>query len=417
MRNSLTLVLVLSLVAGPALAGSPTNPEVEDPRGDVDVQHLVDADLVREEADASEELATSADIVQAWVDRETEEAFDLNVQLDDIPAGENLSSPLVEVWAHFTIREGDYHLAAVLSPEDGPLDASFELYEGEARIGQPDGQIHADEARLSATIPKADVRDPGEGDELSRLHVTTHEPTTQAALDYAPDASSDSLPALEQARSTDPTDLSLSADPTYGDTFAFSSFEQAPSRIAIDVTPTARQVEAGQRSTFAVIVDNDADEPEAVELSTSKAPVGWSANVQPDSLTVPAHGSVQAELTIAPADDAEGHELVFLRATGERGADKTASVSVTAIQPVSSQDSSEAGDRASEEESRTSQDTRQDSQASEDERSSSSQQPGGTPEPSGEEGGDREDEADEVALPASVLVLAGVLAAGLRAKR
>lgn len=415
MRSLLAVSLALLLVAGPALAGSQADPEIEDPEGDVDIQHLVDADLLDEDPAVDEEVDTSADVVRAWVDRETEQAFDLHVELAGLPEDENLSTPLVEVWTHFTIRQGDYHLAAVLSsPEDGdPLDARFELYEGQARIAQPDGHVDVDQARLSATIAKADVRDPGDGDELSAFHVTTHAPGSQAALDYAPDADTDSLPALEEAGSTDPTALDLAADATFGDTYAFSSFEETPSRISVDLTPEAIEIEAGDQASVSVLVHNDADEAEDVQLSASETPPGWSARVQPDRLTVPGQGSAQAELSIVPADDADGHELLHLRATGERGADRAASVSVTAAQPATADGGSGSqGDAPAAGGSGSSEDPA--SGAASGEEGERSADPGGDPGSAEAEEPSSEDEADEVPLPAPLVLVGLLLAVGLR---
>lgn len=323
------------LLAQPALAGTRAEPEVDDAHGDVDVQHLVDTDLLDGDAPAPEELETSADVLGAWVGQETRESFAIHVELADIPDDRNVSSPLVEVWAHFTVREGDYHAAATLSsPRAGaPTEVSFELYEGEAHQGALLGNVDVDEDVVTFRVPKPDVRDPGEGDELTRFHVTTHVPESQAVLDYAPGTDRDSLPALTEDEETDPTDLDLAADPTFGDAYAFRSFEEQLSRLTVTATPPSLEVEAGEQASFAIRVDNDADAPDEVSLSTSNAPPGWSVRVDPGDVTVSSQGSETVTLHVTPAADAEGHELVHVKATSDLGADKGASVSVVAVQP------------------------------------------------------------------------------------
>jgi hypothetical protein len=306
---------------------------VTDDRGDIDVQHLVEADFLRSEVSA-EELDTSGDVTRAWIDQETEDSFEINVELADVPDDRNVSSPLVEVWAHFTVREGDYHAAARLAtPQSGePVEGTYELYLDDAKTSDLAGDVDVDADLVTFRVPKPDVRDPGEGDELSSFHVTTHAPETQAALDYAPDADGQALPSLEDAERLEPTNLQLAAEARYGDTYAFQSFAEPDSRLSVDVTPESLEVEAGQQATFAVRVVNDADQAEEVSLTVANTPPGWSVDLSPSGFAVPAYGSQSAELQVRPADDAEGHQLVDIHLTGERGADKGASVSVVAVQ-------------------------------------------------------------------------------------
>lgn len=413
--RTLVAVLAVSLVfAPPALAGSQASPEIEDPKGDVDVQHVVDADLLGDEGLAPEELETSADVLRAWIDQETDSSFELNVELADIPDEREVASPLVDVWSHFTVREGEFHVAAQLSTprEGGPTEASFALYEGEARQGDLLGGVDGDEDIVSFRIPKADVRDPGEGDELAGFHVTTHVPGPGAALDYAPGADEESLPAVTEAQALDPTDLPLAEDPMFGDRYVFQSSAEDRSRISLTVTPPSLEVAAGEQGTFAVVVDNGADGPDEVSLTTSNAPAGWSARVQPSTFTVPAQGSATATLAITPADDADGHELVHLHATSDRGADKGAGVSVLAVQngDSSPSDDSAAGDEGS-----------QAGSPGDGDRDAGSSDGESTEEEGADAGGEAEpspeDEADEVPLVSPLSLVVVFLAVALVRRR
>lgn len=403
MRRPLPILFAaVLLLAPPALAGTQADPEVDDAHGDVDVQHLVDANVLDGDDPAPEELEVSADVLRAWVAQETRDSFAINVELADIPDDRNVSSPLVEVWVHFSVREGDYHAAAVLSsPRAGaPTEVSFELYEGQARQGELMGDVDVDGDVLSFRVPKADVRDPGEDDELTGFHVTTHVPDSQVVLDYAPGTDAASLPALAEGEETDPTSLDLAADPVFGDAYTFRSFEEERSRITVTATPPSLEVEAGEQASFAIRVDNDAEGPDEVAVSTSNAPPGWSARVDPGSVTIPSQGSKILTLYVTPADDAQGHELIHVQVTSERGADKGASVSVVAVQPGPSGGS--GGSVDGDEKENAGSDGGTDGSASDG---------GGAPSGSADADGEAgpEEEADEVPMVSPLILVAGLL--------
>jgi hypothetical protein len=365
MRRALSLLIAVLLVAQPALAGSQAVPEIDDESGDVDAQHLVDvqapeqgagtgdvsgdetledetSDLPDEEVPDDQE--SSADILKAWVDRETEDSFVVNVEVADLPEELEVSAPLVEIWTHFTVREGDYHTVARLSaPDDGgPTEASYELYQGDSRQDDLLGNVDAETDIVSMRVAKADVRDPGGDDALTDFHATTHVADGQAVLDYAPGANETSLPDAGEDDGAEPTDLSV--DPRYGADYGFTSFEDETSRISLSLTPGSLEVDAGQTATFAVTVDNDAEASDTVTLSSWDQPSGWDVDVEPSQLAVDAKSSETAELVVTPASDAEGQELVHVQATSDRGADKEATVSVTALSSDDGSSSSDDGD-------------------------------------------------------------------------
>lgn len=393
MRRLRPLLLVVSLLATPALAGSPGDPEIEDEKGDVEVQHLVDAGALSDENLSAEELNTTADVVKAWIDQETEDSFQVNVELADVPDDENLSSPVVDVWAHFDVKDGAFHTAAALSsPKSGaPVQGTYELYLDESKVGSLTGDVDVDGDIVSIRVPKADVRDPVEGDQLSSFYVTTHAPDSQAVLDYAPGAKSNSLSSLASADSADPTALDLSPTASYGDSYEFQAIGDKTSRISVDVTPSSLEVTAGEQESFAVRITNDADGADEVSLTLGNTPSGWSATLEKGSLTVPAKGSEIVTLYVSPPEHAEGHELVHLKVTSERGADKGASVSIVAVQPE------HAGDDASEDESV------EDEEPSQEEEVEGSSEEDEEPSP--------EEEAQEVPFTAPVAALAAALAA------
>lgn len=395
MRRLLPLLLVVSLLATPALAGSQQDPEIEDENGDVDVQHLVDAGALSGQNVSAEELETSADVTKAWVDQETEDSFQVNVELADVPDEENLSSPLVDVWVHFTVKDGAFHTAASLSsPKSGaPVQGSYQLYLDESKVGSLTGTVDVEGDVVSIRVPKADVRDPVEGDELSDFYVTTHAPDSEAVLDYAPGAKEQSLSSLAEDDSADPTALDLSPTASYGDDYEFKATGDKTSRISVDVTPSSLEVTAGEQESFAVRITNDADGPDDVSLTLGNTPSGWSATLEQSGLSVPAQSSEIVTLFISPPADAEGHELVHLQVTSERGADKGASVSVVAVQPEESGDDSENEDAPVE-----NQDPSQDEDADASEK---------------DEESSPEEEAEEVPFVAPIAALAAALAAAL----
>lgn len=413
LRIPIFVLFALCLVTMPAMAGTASDPEVEDERGDVDVQHLVDADIIDGETDAPEEIETAADVLRSWIDKETEESFEVNVQLADLP--DDASSPIVEVWAHFTIRDGTYHAAATLSsPQDGaPVQGSYTLYLDEANVGDLSGDVDADQDVVSFRVPKASVRDPGEGDALTRFHVTTHEPVSGAALDYAPGTNERSLPSILEAEEADPTDLDLAADARFGRSYAFDGFTEPTSRLSVDVTPSSLEVPAGEEGSFAVRIVNDADVAEDVSVTSSNAPPGWAARVAPSSVTVPAHGSQTVSLSVTPADDADGHELLDVNVVGEHGADKGVSVSVVAIQPDEGGDPSPTTDRSGDRS--PSAGSSSDDGSGPGSASGDDDGAGSASDAEAEPGTNASQEADEVAFLSAVAVLFALAAATLAA--
>ncbi|PSG97361.1 hypothetical protein BRD56_05790 [Thermoplasmatales archaeon SW_10_69_26] len=401
-RHLLHVALASSLLVSPALAGSPSDPEIGDDEGDVNVQHMVDAGVLDEEA-PRDELATAGDVTKAWIDKdkETRDSFTVVVEVADIPDDENVSSPLVDVWSHFTVREGDYHVKASLTkPSSGePMEASYELYLDETAVGELTGSVDAEADRLSVRVPKADVRDPGGDDELSSFYVTTHAPDSGVTLDYAPGAKQDNV-VEEDATASDPTSLSLAPSPSYGDRYAFQDMEETASQITVDVTPESLEIEAGQQESFAVRVVNDAEEADEASLSVSNTPPGWSARLDPGSMTVPAKGSQTATLHVTPADDAEGHELMDLNVVTSLGADKGASVSVIAVQ---------SGDASAEEPDAEQSPAQDEAEDTGDEPAPAA---GDDPEQSS-----AKEEADAIPTPSVVAVLAGLAAVATLLRR
>lgn len=422
MHKSLVIVVALLASTGPVLAGTSTDPEIEDERGDVDVQHLVEADALSH-IDASEaEIEASGDVVKAWVHDESPRAFTITIELAEIPDEAETDGPLVEVWTHEQIREGEFHTRSAIGNADSgdPLSVDHDLFLDETKLGSLSGSLDTEENRLSLRLAKADVRDPGEGDALSGFYVTTHVPETGAVLDYAPGTARESVPDFVEAQTADPTDLALAVDAEFGRSYSFQSFDQGDSELSVDATPSSREIQAGEQAEFAIRVMNQGGEEEDVSLDVLDAPQGWNLRLQPNSLTVPASGSQTASLFVTPANNADGHELIEVGLEGENGAQLGVVVSAIAVSPGG--DDRSAGGSAGDGGTQTSNDG--------DRSAGQSGSEDGDGDGAGEADGDEtagsdeagpgadgdEQEAQSVAFPALVLVLAAAIAAVVRQK-
>lgn len=337
MRKLLAVLLASTMTAAPVLAGSASDPEVSDETGDVDVQHLVEVDALDEADVSQEEAETVGDVDRAWVHTETRDSFQISVRLAEIPDQHDTSAPLVETWTHFTVNEADvvYHARAVLlSPQpEAPLQAEFQLYEGESQIASMPGNVDTRNDTLRFTVSKGALGGVTEGDHLTEPYVTTHLPGSKATLDYAPGAKRDSLPSPQQVDGVDPTSLDLAPDARFGDRYGFKSFTTPDADLSVSITPTQLEIEAGDQEQFSVRVMNEADAEDTVQLSTGTAPHGWGVRLDTGQLTVPPGESRSTLLYVSPPENAEGHELVDLEVTSDLGAQQGVTVSVTATQP------------------------------------------------------------------------------------
>lgn len=417
MHKQVTILIALTMVASPALAGSPDEPEIEDDAGDVDVQHLVDAGLLVQAGVSRPAIDAAADVTDAWITSETRGSFEVAVQLSNLPDNRNISTPLSEVWLHFEILDGSYHARAVLSsPQPGaPLQANYELFLDDEKQENLKGSVDNGDNIVWFHVPKQAVRDPGEGDKLTQFYVTTHLPGPQPVLDYAPGATAQSIPDASGAESADPTSLQLSPTPNHGDHYTFDSFDSKPSMMSIDVTPSSLEVEAGESEEFAVRIVNDGEGAGEVSLSVGNTPDGWSVNVEPTKFTVDPASSKTATLHVTPASDAEGHELVQLQMSSAPNTDKQVSVSITATQPGSGGGTgggSVDGDTGTQD----STDGTQDSQATDEQTDSGTSDGDGADGADGDgaDGASADDNAEEAPFVGPVAVIAAALAvAGL----
>lgn len=334
--KTFTLLLAIVLAAGTASAGSASNAEVTDPKGDVTVQHLVSAGALEDANLSAEQARTFGDLRKAWVDRETPDSFSVSVQLTDIPDEWNRASPIVEVWTHFRIKDASYHAQAVLQPPEGggQVQARYQLFEESNPTGELTGATSPAKDQVSFTVPKNDVREPTEGDQLTRFYVTTHLPATsalggdRAVLDFAPGAE-----PFVVDENADPTQLELSPTVQYGAPYDFKDFTETNSQLAVQLSPSGLDVEAGQTARVAVTVLNNAPEADTAYLSVGNAPSGWSVRLDTAQLSVDPGASRIAYLTVGPDEDASGQRMITLRVTSELGADQVYPVSVTATQP------------------------------------------------------------------------------------
>lgn len=339
MRRTLTALLSLSLLASPALAGTPSKPEIPDDTGDVDVQHLVDLGLFEDETIPRDKAETIGDITRAWVHTETADSFQVSIELAEIPDQENTSAPLMEAWVHWTINDEDprYHAQAVLvSPQpDAPLQANYKLYEGSSQIAELPGSVDTQNDTIRFSVSKATIGDVAEGDAFTQAYVTTHLPVSQATVDYAPGARSENVPASQQdLSSVDPTSLSLAPSPEFGSDYDFQDFQAPEGDLDVSVTPSSLEVEAGEKGKVSVRVVNNAEEADAAQLSVGTTPSGWSATTESSTLDVPSGEDRRTFLFISPAEDAEGLEFVDLTVSSSFSGEVTKTIAVTATQPA-----------------------------------------------------------------------------------
>lgn len=340
----LTAIVVLLGTASVASA-SPKNPHIEDDRGDVDVQHLVTVGAIESSDEVPETSKQAGDIVKAWVHRETADSFSISVEVAHLPNETELSSPIVELWTHFTIKEANFHTRAVVDTPDGAEKptARYTLHEESNEAGEVTGTTDVLNDTVTFTVAKQDVRAPGEGDLLTSFYVTSHLPDRGPVLDYAPGAE-----RFVVSPDADPTKLSLTPDATYGDDYAFQSFDgPPPSDLSIELTESSVTIGAGSERTVGVTVLNGASEPDTAYLSLGDVPADWDVRLDRTTLTLEPGSSSLARLSVSPSDDASGQSLLTLQVTSDLRADQTVTLSVTAEQPTETGGQTDDGDGAS----------------------------------------------------------------------
>jgi len=411
-RKTASVLLAVAMLAAPTVVAQSDDPEIEDETGDVDVQHLVDADVF-DEADVDADQAEAVgDIVKSRVYSETEESFSITTQLAEIPKEEDQAFTIAETWMHFTVRDAAYHAVAELgAPTPGdPMQAEFALHSDDGGERSIAGSVDAKQNTVTWEVAKPDVRDPGDGDRLTEFYATTHLAEGQA-LDYAPGANGQSLPATEDPTGVDPTSLTLSPTAEYGDEYAFSSFEDVQADIDVEATPSQATITAGESSQFVIRVNNDAAESDSVSLTVANAPSDWSASLQPTQMDLDAGDSGTATLTVSPSSDSTGTSILSVSVASELGAKGGADLAVAVEQPETQTDSQQDASDDSEA-------AEDDGDASTEESDDASQTGPDEAEPAGESSGSKEDQ-NESPLPgfALVLVALGAVAAAKASRR
>lgn len=336
-RTALFITGLLLLAAGSALAGSPMSPEIEDDRGDLTSQYWLHATLLD---DGPEDLSpsqaqainASADLLGAWVHGENDEMFMLTIEVADLPDLENVSGPLVDISAFFTIGNDQYDARTELSvpAETQDIQASYSLWEDGTEVTSLAGNLDNETDRITLLIPKDAVGDPVFGDTLTEFYATSSLADGGFILDYAP-----GQPKVDVVTG-DLADPTLQADPAYGDTYEFGQYEGAvPSAIDASATPSSLVVQAGEKAKVAIQVANQAEQADTVTLAVADRPSGWTVELDETTLDLDPGQSQVATLTIGTPNGASGQEILALSLlSSPLGADIQLPISVQ-LQPAS----------------------------------------------------------------------------------
>ncbi len=299
------------------------------------MQHYIDSGALSEADVAPEEARTVGDIHAAWISTESRDAFTLVIQVADIPDENGFSSPLAELWAHFTIGGQAYHASSVLSLAEGSdkITSRQELWRDQSSLGEIAGAVQPEDNQVVFRIAKADVGGPSVGDELTRFYVTSHLPNQGLVLDYAPHAQ-----GLTPDDHIDPLNPTLGPSLSFGDTYAFGQFEGAvPSAIQLVATPNSLELASGDQGVVSITVANDADQADTVELTVGDVPDDWSARLDDSRVTLDPGQAKILRLYVTAPSDAAGQDLLTLHATSEPlGADRALAISVSATPPAPS---------------------------------------------------------------------------------
>lgn len=376
------MVLVVALLlAAPVMAGTSEDPEIQDDKDDARVDHLQDDGLLAGGDDPDPQVEASGDIVRAWIGEETRDAFAIHVEVADLPPAEDVSSPLVELWTHFTIDDEGYHASATITSasSSAPLETGNELYRADTSLGAIPGTVEPADPSVALAVPKPEVGDPASGDQLTRLHVTSHEPQDHAPLDYAPGDNEDSLPTIGDTESADPRDLSLSSHASFGDTYTFgfledeedpqsdddaSGSDKGEDGFTLETSTPSLEIPAGKQTLVNVTVTNDDQGSDELSLATPHLPSGWEALVEPRSLELSSYEAQTVTLGLTPPPDAEDAKTVQVQAVREDGVERTVTLSVSPIPEDGSPSTDETEDAGSGEDA--AQDTSEGSTPAED---------------------------------------------------
>lgn len=338
-RNTLLISFMLLVAAGSAMAGSPSSPEIADDPDDMTSQYWLHAKALD---DGPEDLTpsqlsainASADLLGAWVHGESEDLFMITVQVAELPDTENVSGPLVDVSAFFTIGTERYEARTELSvpAETKDLQASFTLFSEGSQVAALAGNVENETDRLTLIVPKDAVGNPGFGDTLTEFYLTSSLADGGFILDYAP-----GQPKVNPLTG-DLADPGLGPSPEHGQTYEFGQYEGAVSpAIQATATPSSLMIQAGQTGQVSIQVANQAEQADTVTLAVADRPTGWTVELEETQVALDPGQSELITLTVGTPSDASGQAILALSlVSAPLGADHKLPISVQ-VQPASTQ--------------------------------------------------------------------------------